>query len=225
MTAQPSHLPHLRMRLVVAAALLALAGWIAASDAPRQGLTRLVDAAETIVERHPVAGVVTFIALAAVSAILAFFSSAVVVPVGVRAWGETWTFVLLWIGWLAGGAATYLIGRYLGRGAIRLLVAEERVAYYEERIGRRVRFPMVLLFQLALPSEIPGYVLGTVRYPFGRYLLALALAELPFAAGAIYLGWSFLRGSYVLLLLAGALGIGISAAALHHFHKRISARG
>ncbi len=224
MTAQAPHLPHLRMRLVVAAALLALVGWIAASDAPREWLTRLVTEVEEVVRRHPVAGMLTFVALAAVSAVLAFFSSAVVVPVGVKAWGEAWTFVLLWIGWLLGGGATYLIGRYLGRGAIRLLVAEERVAYYEKRVGRRLRFPMVLLFQLALPSEIPGYVLGTLRYPFLRYVMALAIAELPFAIGAIYLGWSFLRGSYVLLLIAGAAGIALSAAALHHFHARISSR-
>ncbi|HEU5161814.1 MAG TPA: VTT domain-containing protein [Thermoanaerobaculia bacterium] len=218
-----SHLPHLRKRLVVAAALLAIAGWIAASDAPRQWMNEILTAVEGTVRRHPNAGMLTFIALAAASAILAFFSSAVVVPVGVKAWGETWTFVLLWIGWLLGGALTYAVGRYLGRGTIRLLVSEDRVAWYEERVGRRVGFSTVLLFQLALPSEIPGYVLGTLRYPFTRYLLALAIAELPFAIGATYLGWTFLRGSYILLLIAGAAGIAISAAALHHFHARIRA--
>jgi uncharacterized membrane protein YdjX (TVP38/TMEM64 family) len=224
MTAQASHLPHLRMRLVVAAALLALAGWIAASDAPLAWMNRLVADVEEVVRRHPAAGMLTFIGLAAGSAILAFFSSAVIVPVGVKAWGEGWTFFLLWLGWLVGGIATYAIGRFLGRQAIRLLVSEERVAYYEERLARRLRFPMVVLFQIALPSEIPGYVLGTLRYPVARFLLALAIAELPFAIGATYLGWTFLRGSYVLLLVAGAAGIAMSAAALHHFHARISAR-
>ncbi|HSN67834.1 MAG TPA: VTT domain-containing protein [Thermoanaerobaculia bacterium] len=220
MAAQP-HLPHLRKRLVVAAALLALAGWVASSDALRQWMNEILTVAEEIVRRHPNAGMLTFVALAAVSAILAFFSSAVIVPLGVKAWGETSTCFLLWLGWLLGGALTYAVGRFLGRGTIRLLVSEERVAWYEERVGKRLRFPTVLLFQLALPSEIPGYVLGTLRYPFTRYLLALALAELPFAIGATYLGWTFLRGSYILLLVAGAAGIAISAAALHHFHARI----
>lgn len=219
-----SHLPHLRKRLLVATALLALAGWIASSETPREWMNQLLAAAEGVVRAHPRAGMFTFVALAAASAILAFFSSAIVVPVGVKAWGEGWTFVLLWTGWLLGGALTYAIGRFLGRGAIRLLVSEERVSFYEQRVGRRVGFPMVLLFQLALPSEIPGYVLGTLRYPFGRFLLALAIAELPFAVGATYLGWTFLRGNYVLLLTVGAAGIAISAAALHHFHARISAR-
>jgi uncharacterized membrane protein YdjX (TVP38/TMEM64 family) len=224
MTAPFSHLPHLRKRLVIAAALLAFAAWIAASDAPRAWMTQLVAQAEGVIHDHPRAGMLTFTALAAASAILAFFSSALVVPVGVKAWGETWTFFLLWTGWLLGGALTYAVGRYLGRGAIRLLVSAERVAWYEQRVGQRMRFPTVLLFQLALPSEIPGYVLGTLRYPFGRFLAALAIAELPFAIGATYLGWTFLRGSYILLLLVGASGIAISAAALYHFHARISAR-
>ncbi|MGH9458899.1 MAG: TVP38/TMEM64 family protein [Thermoanaerobaculia bacterium] len=218
------HLSPFRKRLLVLTALLALAAWIAASDAPREALTALVETAEEIVRRRPEWGMVAFVVLAAFSAILAFFSSAVIVPVGVKAWGEGITFLLLWSGWLLGGMLTYGIGRWLGRPVVRLLVSEERVAFYETRLSRRARFPLILLFQIALPSEIPGYVLGTLRYSFPRFLLALAIAELPFAAGAIYLGWTFLRGSYILLLVAGFVGIALSAWALHAFHERIARR-
>ena len=43
-------------------------------------------------------------------------------------------------------------------------------------ISAKATFPLVLLFQLAVPSEIPGYVLGALRYHFGKYLAARAIA-------------------------------------------------
>jgi hypothetical protein len=42
----------------------------------------------------------------------------------------------------------------------------------------------VLLFQVAMPSEVPGYMLGIARYQFLNYILILGMVELPFAIGA-----------------------------------------
>lgn len=216
------HRSSLRKRLLLVTALLVVAAFVASSDLLRGVVNDLVGVAEDIVRRHPRLGMIAFVVLAGLSALLAFFSSAIVVPVGVKAWGQSTTFVLLWLGWLLGGAATYTIGRYLGRPVIRLFVSEERVAYYEGRISRRAGFSKILLFQLALPSEVPGYVLGTVRYRFLTYLGALAIAELPFALGAVYLGVTLLRGSYILLLIVGAAGLLLSAGAMVYFHRRIA---
>lgn len=68
----------------------------------------------------------------------------------------------------------------------------------------------MLLFQLAVPSEIPGYVLGLARCRFRTFVLAMALGELPFAAGAVYLGESFLERNYLLLFAIGITGVAFS---------------
>lgn len=57
----------------------------------------------------------------------------------------------------------------------------------------------------AILLTIPGYVLGLVRYPAGRYALALGLAELPYAVGTVYLGASFVEGRSGTILITGAL--------------------
>lgn len=62
-----------------------------------------------------------------------------------------------------------------------------------------------------MPSEIPGYLLGTVRYSFFRYVAALALAELPYAVGTVMLGSGFLHRQYGLMIAIGALGLGLMA--------------
>jgi uncharacterized membrane protein YdjX (TVP38/TMEM64 family) len=75
------------------------------------------------------------------------------------------------------------------------------------RVERRIRpgtpFHLILLFQLALPSEIPGYVLGLAKYPFGKFVLALALAELPYTIAAVYLGAGFVDAQVGVVLAVG----------------------
>lgn len=206
---------------------LVLAGLIAAAVAlmtfePLHALTqRVLDAASAIITSHPVAGKVVFFLASAVAAMAAFFSSAVVVPVAVYTWGRLTTLILLWVAWLAGGCASYAIGRTIGRNVVAWLASREHVNEWADRITARAGFLTVLLFQMALPSEVPGYVLGTVRYPFLRYFLALAIAELPFAIGAVYLGESFVRRDYVLLLAIGLAGIAFSTLAFRSLHRRV----
>jgi uncharacterized membrane protein YdjX (TVP38/TMEM64 family) len=128
------------------------------------------------------------VAFSALAAMLAFVSSWIVVPFAVFTWGTTEALLLLWTGWLLGGAGTYAIGRFLGRPAIRWLVSAPALARYEDRISHRTPFGVVLLAQFALPSEVPGYLLGVVGYPFARYLAALGIVELTYGIATVYLG-------------------------------------
>lgn len=182
-----------------------------------QGLARV----EPIITEHPFWGVSLFLLLSALSAMLAFFSSAVLVPVAIEAWGKLACTLLLWLGWILGGACAYCIARYGGRPLVRRLASAKGLARYEERISRHTPFSLVLLFQLAVPSEIPGYVLGLARYGLRRYLAILALAELPYAVGTAYFGESLLEQRTLLLLGLGALAIIFSTWALQVLRRRL----
>ena len=206
--------------LALVCAGLALA---ASSDTLHRALLRLLGSTATIADAHPVLGVSLFILLSALSAMLAFFSTAVFVPIAIHAWGEPVSILLLWTGWLVGGMCSYAVGRFLGRPVVQSLTSGKALARFEHRISNHAPFTLVLLFQLALPSELPGYLLGLVRYRFVKYLLALSIGELPYAVGTVYLGVSFVeRRSFALLGLglAGALSI---TWAFHLFQKRLSA--
>lgn len=203
--------------LLVCGVLLA----VASSDALHGALLGALQATEGVVDRSPGLGAALFVVLAAASAVLAFFSSALLVPVAVHAWGVTASVALLWVGWLLGGAFTYAVGRRLGRRVARRLVPPERFDRYEARITERTPWTLVLLLQLALPSEVPGYLLGTVRYPFGRYLLALGVAELPYAVGAVYLGEGLVERRPALLVAFGAAGAVLVVGALRLLRARM----
>lgn len=174
------------MAMVIALALL-----VSRSDALHNILMQGLNLAEGEIRAHPRGGVLVFLLLTGLSAMLAFFSSAALVPIGVYVWGKTVTCLLLWSGWTLGGMAGYWMARTLGRRVVGWLAPSASIARFRRFAVEEARWPFVLLFQVALPSEIPSYVLGLVRYPFLGYCAAVALGELPFALMAVYLGQAF----------------------------------
>jgi uncharacterized membrane protein YdjX (TVP38/TMEM64 family) len=208
-------------KLGALALMVGVAIILAASARLHHVSEEIVTALGSLIARHPGWGVLAFIGLAGLSAMMAFVTSVVLVPVAVHHWGLVITALLLWIGWLIGGAGAYAIGRYLGGPAVRRLVGTDRTRYFEEQITARAPFLVVFLFQIALQSEIPAYVLGMARYPLPRYLLALSAAELPFAVGAVLLGSGFLNRQYWLMGGVGLAGIAVVSLAIGALHRRL----
>jgi len=194
---------------------------VASQDALHAALLRMLSAVERVIAQHPVAGAGLFVLLAALSAMLAFVSSAVLVPVAVYVWGTTLCAILLWTGWIIGGACAYGIGRLLGQRVVARLISRKKLARYQHSLSDRAPFGLVLLFQLALPSEIPGYVLGMANYSMPRYLLALALGELPYVMGTVFLGAGFLQRRVLLLVAVGAGSILLSVVAWRALQQRL----
>lgn len=202
--------------LCIAAALLLTV------DSVYAGMQRLLEAAEPVIAAHPVAGALLFVALAAVSAVLAFFSSALLVPAALYAWGPWLTGALLWVGWWLGGLFAYTVGSMLrgaGGGSAGL---PARVAEHLPKAGQPLHFSLVLMWQLVLPSEIPGYICGWLGIPRRTYLAAVAVAELPYAVGAVLLGESVVERHTGWLLLLGVLAALLAYVLVRALHARQS---
>jgi uncharacterized membrane protein YdjX (TVP38/TMEM64 family) len=206
--------------LLLAVVVLALA---ASSDQLHGLFKAAVEWSQPIIAERSGLGMLLFVVLSALSAMLAFFSSAVFVPLALNSWGQPVTVVLLWLGWLLGGLFSYLVGRYPGRRFLRWL-SPKKADSLEESFLKNAKFPLVLLFQMALPSEVPGYLLGALRYSVLKYLLALGLTEVPFVLGTVYLGEGFLQRDYVLLLVVGVAGVLFSSTLTYLLYKKIKAR-
>jgi uncharacterized membrane protein YdjX (TVP38/TMEM64 family) len=207
------------------AALLALVcivlAAIAASDELHAALLEVLAASRHEIVGHPVQGALLFVLLSAVAAMLAFVSIAILVPVAVYAWGWPVSLLLLWLGWILGGAVAYCIARFLGRPVVRWLTPDRTLRRVERRIHPDTPFLLILLFQLGLPSEIPGYVLGLARYPFGKFILALALAEIPYTIATVYLGTGFVGAQSGLVLVVGLSIAALSVGAFYLLRQRM----
>lgn len=210
-------------RVLAVLAVFAAIAVLATLDVVQRPLAELLAVTERMIAARPAAGAALFVVFAALSGMLAFFSSAVIVPVAVHAWGPERSAVLLWLGWVAGAALTYAIGRFLGRPVVERLAPKGVIARYVDKASRDTPFGLVVLFQLAMPSEVPGYLLGLVRYSFLRYIAVVAAAELPYAIGTVVLGESFVERRALPFLLLGALAAGLSGWAYVRLHRRLAA--
>ena len=184
-----------------------VAALLAYSEEIHRQVVNVIALAEPVIATSPLFGAIVFVLLAALSAMLVFFSGLLLVPIGIDAWGPAGCFLLLWGGWFLGGFITYSIGRHFGRPAVLRLLSEEKMARYENRIPQASSFAAALLTQLVLPSDISGYFFGLLGYRARVYLGSLALAELPYALGTVYLGTAFMERQYLLLLAIAALGL------------------
>jgi len=209
----------IRKQVLLFSAGIAAVSLIAALDAWHERARELIAAGEIVITDFPILGMAVFVALAMASAMLAFFSSAILVPVGIYAWGTAVCFLLLWIGWFLGGIAAFAIGRFFGHTVVEVVVGEDRLRQLKKRVSQRTRFVHILLFQAMMPSEIPGYVLGSLHYRFVPFAVALALAELPYALGTIFVGENFLAGRVWVLIAIAASGLLIALVGYSLFER------
>ncbi len=213
-----SHAAAIWPRMLVLLLLCGAAAVILLTDAIHAPLLRLLSVTERMIAAQPGLGAALFVMFAALSGMLAFFSSAVIAPVAVNAWGPVLTAALLWLGWVLGGALTYVIGRAVGR-PVAGLMTPAKLARYEHKITRDTPFGLVVLFQMATPSEVPGYLLGIVRYSFLRYIAVVAIGELPYAIGTVLLGESFIEQRVLPFILLGAGAVGFSGWAYMRLNR------
>lgn len=215
--------PDISRRAGILIAILLVTGLLALSDRVHHQIVTTIALAEPVIAQHPVLGVLIFMGLAALSAMLVFFSGVLLVPIGVQTWGETGCFLLLWGGWCLGGLLTYAIGRRLKRPAMQRILSGNRINRYENRIPQSGSFATAVLVQLAVPSDVSGYFFGLLGYPLRIYLGALMLTEIPYALGTVFLGNAFMQKQYVLLLSTAALALlALGLAWLHRRRERTS---
>lgn len=210
-------------RLLLGASAALLLAFLVFSEAAHATLLRVLDGVNGIAAVHAGLAAVLVVLFSALAAMVAFISSWLVVPVAVHTWGTWGGLLLIWGGWVLGGAVSYVIGKKFGAPAARWLGFSPQLARYQEWVSHRTPFALAFLFQLALPSEIRGYLFGLGRYPFGRYLLSLALAELPFGVGTVYLGRGVVERR-VTMVVVMFLGLAVlSVWAFRALHQRLAA--
>lgn len=193
-------------RLTALLLVFVAAAFVVSSEGASAQMHVALEHTSAVIREYPLLGAALFVLVSALSAMLMFFSSVVLVPVGIEAWGEIGCLLLLWVGWFLGGLLSYSVGRRFGRSVVARLMAERDLRTYEERMSQNTGFVAALLVQLAFPSDVVGYVFGLLQFPRRVYLAALACAELPYAAGTVFLGAAVLEQRWAWLL--GGLACG-----------------
>ena len=170
---------------------------------------------------YPLTGSMIFFVLAALSAVISPFTSAPLIPAAVAIFGGFLTFWLIWVGWIFGGIISYFLGRYAARPIVINLFTSKKINSYQKKLTRKTNFFLILLFRIAVPAEIPGPILGALKYSPLKFILATAIAELPYAIAAICAGSALITGQKIIFFLSIIFIFVAMSAAYFIFHKKI----
>ncbi len=182
---------------------------------------RLVGFFENHTAARPVLSIFIFLILTALSVMFFFFSSVLLVPVAVSVWGSLITTLLLLVGWLLGAIFSYILGRYAGYPILKYFISLRKLDYYHHLFLRNSSFLLVFLLRFTLPSEIPGYILGILRFNFQKYLLITLLAEIPYAFMIVYALEAILNRDPIVLGLIAFVWLTAASLLIRLFYKKI----
>ena len=198
----------MKNRIIAILLVIAFALLFWSSSELQQQFGVVTEKLDVYVEANPIQGIVFFISLAALSALLSPFSSLPTLPFAIQIWGTLFTFLFLIIGWTIGSLLSYGVGRYGLLVLFRRLINFQKIEKYRRDLSGNSEFALVVLFRLALPSELTGLVLGILRYDIGKYILATLISEIPFALVSVFVCDAFLMNN------PWQLGLGVFIASL-----------
>ena len=162
-----------------------------------------------------------YIGLAALSVMLSPFSIVPFSIIAISIWGKLLALVYVMIGSLLGASIAYVIGAQAIHRVMKFVVPADQIRRYTEVINEKSSFLLVALFFLAMPVEVPAYVLGAGRYTYWKFILAATIAYLPFELLAIYAGDAFLHRDVVVLGTLMVLFSTLFCIAVFTLHRRI----
>ena len=201
--------------------VFALANILVYSLTFQEAYTRLIAILEARIRGEGLIAPLIFIVLAALAVMLSPFSVVPFSIIAISVWGKGVTLLYVIIGSLLGASAAYVIGAQAIYRLMKRLIPAHTIEKYSEVINDKSSFLLIELFFLAMPVEVPGYVLGVARYTYWKFILAAAIAYLLFETLAIYAGDAFLHKNVAVLGIFMALFVALFCVALFTLHKKI----
>ncbi len=165
--------------LAVVATVLVCAVWLARSHA--ESLKQFID-------HHAIAGVVVYIVLNILDAVIAPGATLPLIPIAAHIWGRVAAALITTAGWTAGSLIAFYIARRWGSPLVKKLTSMERVKRLRPYIPKHPFWSVVLL-RLVIPMDVISYVLGLfTEMSWPSYGLATALGLTPSAFILTYIG-------------------------------------
>src|SRR4051812_29735933 len=177
MTGQPRRREYLSLGVV--ATVLVSAVWLSRSHA---------ESLKAFIDHHAIPGVVLYIGLNILDAVMAPGATLPLIPIAVRAWGRVPAALITTIGWTTGSLVAFHIARQWGSPIVKKLTSMERVKRLRPYIPLHPFWSVVLL-RLVVPMDVISYVLGLfTEMTWASYALATALGLTPSAFILAYIG-------------------------------------
>ncbi|NJO57942.1 MAG: TVP38/TMEM64 family protein [Richelia sp. RM2_1_2] len=154
-----------------------------------------LDNAQQFIQETGVLAPIVFIALCAVSLILAPLSGSSLFVVGGTLFGKHNAFLLSYIATLIGCSANFWISRKFGRKVAQRFIGKANLDELDRFIDRlksnRSIFYIIIIMPLS--QDIISYAIGLTKIKYTHFLIALILSSTIIISGYVYIGSSILE--------------------------------
>lgn len=176
---------------------------------------------QSLTEKNESLSILIFIGISALATMVSSFIRVLPVPIAIIIWGNVPAMLYLLAGWLIGDALSYIIGYSAGNPLVKKFVSLDKIDYYREKIPPRAQFRLILFFVIAMPAEIPNYVLGIIRYDFAKYFIATIFSEAIYTFLAVRTGQALVQQNFIFFATTVVLLVCIFSYAYHLFNKHL----
>jgi uncharacterized membrane protein YdjX (TVP38/TMEM64 family) len=184
------------LSLAVLAVILVSAAWLARSHA---------DSLKQFIDHHPIKGMVVYVSLNILDAVIAPGATLPLIPIAAHAWGRIVAAIVTTAGWTTGSLIAFYIARRWGSPIVKRLTSMERVKRLRPYVPRRPFWSVVLL-RLVMPMDVISYVLGLFAdMTWPSYVLATALGLTPSAFMLTYIGKTPRAYEIIMVGIGGAV--------------------
>lgn len=154
-----------------------------------------LDNAQQFVRKAGVWAPVVFIALCAVSLILAPLSGSSLFVVGGTLFGKHNAFLLSYIASILGCSANFWISRKFGRRVAQRLIGKANLDELDKFINKLKSSSSILYMIIIMPlsQDIVSYAIGLTKIKYTQFLIALILSSTIVISGYVYIGSSLLE--------------------------------
>jgi uncharacterized membrane protein YdjX (TVP38/TMEM64 family) len=140
---------------------LRAAAWVTALFVAAVWLAREYAAPiQDLLSAHARLGLLVFFASSVVAVLIPVLTNLPLVPLAVLAWGPWWTAGLLLLGWVAGAALSFVLGRHARAWVLRHFPSVERHANIDRLIHPQHRLWSLVLLRMTFPVDVLSYALG-----------------------------------------------------------------
>ena len=170
-------------------------------------------------EKYYLTGIFVFLMISTLSAVISPFSSVPLIPVVIVVWGDMLTVFILLFGWLLGGIISYFLGSFTGYSLVEKIFSQEKAEQYKQQLSSRANLLTVFLFRLAAPTEIAGYVLGSIKYNFFKYFIVTTIVEIIFSILVVYSGEALMETNKIRFIVFVFLALFLTSTSFYFFKK------
>ena len=168
-----------------------------------------VEAVDAYLERYKAKSILVYLGLQTLQVLVSVIPGQILQLAGGYVFNFGAGLLLSFIGLSLGTILTFFFARALGKDAMHVLMSEDRLNYFVEKLNSKRAYNIIFVIFLipGIPKDLCCYAAGISEVKLKPFLIISIVGRTPGIIGSIAIGDCLYSGSYAGVIALGILGI------------------